>query len=88
MVDDLKATLEECAKKEPEDSFEQRARPADAYKLGNHPAFRSIVGADGEGECDEPAATEDAAAAQRKEEDVVVKVTDFLIRTLQFFFSW
>lgn len=70
LVDDLETTLQEAAKKEREEPFQQGVRPTDAYKLGNHPAFRRIAGAD-EGEYDETAAMKEAAISKRA---VVTKV--------------
>lgn len=70
LADDLETTLQEDAKKEREVPFQQGARPTEAYKLGNHPAFRGIAGVN-EGEDDEPAVMEEAGASKRA---VVAKV--------------
>lgn len=79
MVDDLEATLRKCATIVPDEPLEQAARPAEAYPLGNHPAFRGIGGVrQGEGEYDEETGrveAEAAAFARRQEEEaLVVKV--------------
>lgn len=78
MCDDLEVSLRECAAKVIEEPFEQ-ARPADNFRLGNHPAFRGIGGTPGGGrdDYDEAAAlaeAEAAAAARREQEALVVKV--------------
>lgn len=85
-MDDLEVTLREAAAKVPEEPFQQATRPADAYTLGNHPAFRGIGGAgDGPGSVGDAgsegydetkgvAEAEAAAAAGNKREAIVVKV--------------
>lgn len=80
MCDDIEVSLRECATKEIEEPFEQASRPADAFRLGNHPAFRGIGGGSGtgsDGDYDEAAAfaeAQAAAAARMEQEALVVKV--------------
>lgn len=80
MCDDLEVSLRDCASQAIEEPFEQAARPADAFRLGNHPAFRGIGGAGSreEDSYDEAAglaeAEEAAAAARRDQEALVVRV--------------
>lgn len=84
MCDDLEVSLRECAVKEIEEPFEQASRPADAFRLGNHPAFRGIGGGIGggggvgsNGDYDEEAALAEAqaaAVARMEQEALVVKV--------------
>ena len=83
MCDDLEVSLRECAATVIEEPYEQ-ARPADNFRLGNHPAFRGIGGTPGGGrdDYDEVAAlaeAEAAAAARREQEALVVKVLLFLL---------
>ncbi|CBJ30759.1 hypothetical protein Esi_0214_0028 [Ectocarpus siliculosus] len=81
MCDDLELGLRECAAKVVEEPFEQAARPADAFRLGNHPAFRGIggTGAGGAGEdgdYNEAAGIAEAEAAEvarREQEALIVK---------------
>ncbi|CAN0570141.1 unnamed protein product, partial [Ectocarpus sp. 12 AP-2014] len=79
MCDDLELSLRECAAKVVEEPFEQAARPADAFRLGNHPAFRGIGGGGGAGEggdYDEAAGIAEAEAAEvarREQEALIVK---------------
>ncbi|CAM9275396.1 unnamed protein product, partial [Ectocarpus sp. 13 AM-2016] len=81
MCDDLELSLRECAAKVIEEPFEQAARPADAFRLGNHPAFRGIGGGGGggageDGDYDEAAGMAEAEAAEvarREQEALIVK---------------
>ncbi|CAN0412053.1 unnamed protein product, partial [Ectocarpus sp. 12 AP-2014] len=81
MCDDLELSLRECAAKVIEEPFEQAARPADAFRLGNHPAFRGIGGGGGggageDGDYDEAAGIAEAEAAEvarREQEALIVK---------------
>ncbi|CAN0013471.1 unnamed protein product, partial [Ectocarpus sp. 6 AP-2014] len=81
MCDDLELSLRDCAAKVVEEPFEQAARPADAFRLGNHPAFRGIGGAGAggageDGDYDEAAGIAEAEAAEvarREQEALIVK---------------
>lgn len=81
MVDDLEVRLRESALEQPdESSFEEPARPPDAYTLGNHPAFwgmgGGMTGMAGEGIGGRDGEAVAAAARKREEEAVVVKVNE------------
>ncbi|CAM9843832.1 unnamed protein product, partial [Scytosiphon promiscuus] len=77
MCDDLEVSLRDCASKAVEEPFEQASRPADAFRLGNHPAFRGIGGAgprqeDSYDEAAGLAEAEEAAAAARRDQEALV----------------
>lgn len=78
MCDDLEVSLRDCATKVVEEPFEQASRPANNFRLGNHPAFRGAGGGEQDDyHYDEAAAMADeeaAAAARREQEALVVKV--------------
>lgn len=83
MVDDLEVSLREAAARQPEyhAAFNQPGRPPDAYRLGNHPAFRGVGGVGGfggqNGEMTAAAGAAGAsnmAARKRDGESIVLKV--------------
>ncbi|CAN0223876.1 unnamed protein product, partial [Hapterophycus canaliculatus] len=81
MCDDLEVNLRDCVTTAVEEPFEQGPRPADAFRLGNHPAFRGIgrVGGRDDDSYNEAAglaeaeAEEAAFAARRDQEALVVR---------------